>query len=198
MGVTDSGSTGNSSEAMRVAAEPFPASRVDDEDFLAAYDAHAPLVFRTARRLGVPDAHVDDVVQEVFVVVHRRLPEFDERSSVRRWIYGITVNVVQTFRRSTRRRLSRVEAQEGIEELAVDSRDPERSLEKAQAVATLHALLDELDDDKRTVFVLAELESLSAPEIAEIVGIPMNTVYSRLRAARRVFNDAIARLRREP
>ncbi|MGZ6094640.1 MAG: RNA polymerase sigma factor [Polyangiales bacterium] len=184
---------------MRAAVEPCSVEPVSEAapDFLAAYDAHASLVFRAARRLGVPDASVDDVVQDVFVVVHRRLADFEARSSMRRWIYGITVKVVQDFRRGTRRRLSRIEGREQIDDLAIDPHDPERSLAQKQAVAKLHALLDALDDDKRTVFVLAELESLSAPEIAEIVGIPMNTVYSRLRAARRAFSEAVARLRED-
>lgn len=174
-----------------------PASRAPsrEERFLALYDELSPMAFRMARRLGVPDEALDDVVQEIFVVVHRRLPEFAERSSPKTWVTGIALRVVQGFRRGARRRLSRLEPTAEVDEYPVHAHGPEVEAERGEAVAFLRAFLDQLDDDKRTAFVLCELEQLTAPEIAEVTGANLNTVYARIRAARRLFEDAIARRR---
>lgn len=166
--------------------------------FEAVYEQLFDFVWRSARRLGVAEAAVDDVVQEVFLVVHRRLPEFEGRSSVKTWVFAIVLRVVSDWRRTQRRKggLASLEqiAPEGD---IADERGtcPASALEQAEAVRLLHRLLDELDDDKRTVFVLAELEQTTAPEIAEALSIPLNTVYSRLRAARIEFDKALARHR---
>lgn len=161
--------------------------------FEVVYDEWFDFVWRSARRLGVAESSVDDVVQEVFLVVHRRLPDFEGRSSVKTWLFAIVLRVVSDYRRTLRRK-------GGLSELPdepIDDRSasPAAEAERAQAVRLLHQLLDELDDDKRTVFVLAELEQMSAPEISEIVGCPLNTVYSRLRAAREAFERALSRYR---
>ncbi|MBI2394304.1 MAG: RNA polymerase sigma factor [Deltaproteobacteria bacterium] len=171
-----------------------PASR-SEERFLALYDELSPMVFRMARRLGVPDEALDDVVQEIFVVVHRRLPDFAARSSPRTWVTGIALRVVQGFRRGARRRLARIEPTADVDAYPVHAHGPEAEAERGEAVAFLRAFLDALDDGKRTAFVLCELEQLTAPEIAEATGANLNTVYARIRAARRLFEDAIAHRR---
>jgi RNA polymerase sigma-70 factor (ECF subfamily) len=158
------------------------------------YEQTFDFAWRSARRLGVAASAVDDIVQDAFVVVHRRLPEFEGRSSLKTWIFGILLRVVSDHRRTLRRKggLSELPHEDV---LASSGALPTDALEKREAADLLHALLDELDDEKRTVFVLAELEELAAPEIAEALGIPVNTVYSRLRAAREGFERSLARHR---
>jgi len=174
-------------------AVPFQAPRFEE-----VYDQLFDFVWRSARRLGVADAAVDDVVQETFLVVHRRLPGFEGRSTVKTWVFAIVLRVVSDWRRTQRRKGGLA----SFDQIAPDGEMqddratcPAGALEQAEAVRVLHRLLDELDDDKRTVFVLAELEQTTAPEIADALGIPLNTVYSRLRAARIEFDKALARHR---
>jgi RNA polymerase sigma-70 factor (ECF subfamily) len=167
--------------------------------FDAVYDAHFSFVWRSARRLGVPEASVDDAVQEIFVVVHRKLPTFEARAHVRTWLFGIVSRVARNHRRSLKRKpaqLGGALADPDVESLRdTGARGPHEHAAESEAVRALHAILDELDDEKREVFVLAELEQMSAPEIAEAVGANVNTVYSRLRAARQKFDEGVARHR---
>jgi RNA polymerase sigma-70 factor (ECF subfamily) len=173
------------------ASPPLPA-------FPQLYEEYFTFVWTSARRLGVPSASIDDAVQEVFVVVHRRLGEFAGRSSLKTWLFAIVRNVAREARRSIRRK-SPHDAPGALadpEVLAASPEDrPDRAAERSSENRVLHALLDKLDDDKREVFVLAELEGFAAPEIAEAIGINVNTVYSRLRHAREEFADAAARYR---
>jgi RNA polymerase sigma-70 factor (ECF subfamily) len=166
-----------------------PAPCFDD-----VYREHFGFVWRSARRLGVADASLDDVVQEVFVVVHRRLATFEGRSSVRTWLFGITLRVARDHRRSAARRRDGHEVAADPDTLATPG-GPAESAERAEAVRLLHALLDELDDERREVFVMSELEQLPMPEIAEALGINVNTAYARLRTARQAFEAALARHR---
>jgi len=167
--------------------------------FDAVYEEHFAFVWRSVRRLGSPDAHVDDAVQEVFLVVHRRLKEFEGRSSLRSWLYGIVANVVRDCRRTALRKDPCVRSAGGgpdVDSLVDPSGcSPQESLERADAVRVLHDLLETLDWQKREAFVLVELEQMSVPEVAEAIGVNANTVYSRVRAARQAFNEAAARYR---
>ncbi|MEM6370164.1 MAG: sigma-70 family RNA polymerase sigma factor [Myxococcota bacterium] len=162
----------------------------ESERFAVIYEQHFDFVWRSARRLGVPSAAVDDAVQDVFLVVHRRLHEFEGRSKLKTWLFGITLNVAKAHRRKRGRIVDLLEA-----ELVDPGPDPEATAEAEQARGLLHSCLDELDEDKRAVFVLAELEQATAPEIAEALQLKLNTVYSRLRAARRAFEAAVGRHR---
>jgi RNA polymerase sigma-70 factor (ECF subfamily) len=145
-----------------------------------------------------PEA-VEDVAQEVFVVVHRKLGEFRGMSSIRTWLFQIARLAVYDHRRTVRRKEApaRANDREGaidVDGLATDTETwPDSTAARSEAVRLLHAILDDMDDEKREVFVLAELEQLAAPEIAEAVGIKVNTVYSRLRLAREAFNQALVR-----
>lgn len=161
--------------------------------FNEVYDAHFDFVWRSARRLGAPESATDDVVQEVFLVVHRRLAEFEGRSSVRTWLFGIVLRVVADYRRSARRK----GAAPLPDVLPADERTacPGEQAAQREQVELLHRLLDTLDDDRRAVFILAELEQMTAPEIAEALSVNVNTVYTRLRAARQRFNEALTRAR---
>jgi RNA polymerase sigma-70 factor, ECF subfamily len=155
--------------------------------FEGLYREHYPFVWKSVRRLGIPDAEVDDVVQDVFVVVHRRLGDFERRSSVRTWLFGIAYRVVRDKRRSFAARVNR---ERSVEEPRPPT-EPDRKLSRHQAVAALDDLLAELDEDQRETFVMAEVVKMSAPEIAELTGVKLNTVYSRLRRAREAFEAAL-------
>ena len=163
--------------------------------FREIYEAHFDFVWRSLRRLGVDSAQLEDVAQEVFVVVHRRLGEFEGRSSLKTWIYGIASRVAHTARRSAARRRT-----EPLGAVECGGPGPHRATEAAQAARLVHALLEAVPEDRREVFVLAELEQMTAPEIADAMGIPINTVYSRLRVARKEFDAAVKRhnLRNRP
>jgi RNA polymerase sigma-70 factor (ECF subfamily) len=162
--------------------------------FAEVYDSYFPYIWRSVSRLGVPPAHVDDVVQEVFVVVHRKLARFEGRSSMKTWLYGIALRVARVHRVRARRARP-AEAVDPDEVHAPEATHPDERAQAAEAARVVRALLDTMDDDQREVFVLAELEQLSAPEIAQILGVKLNTVYSRLRLGRAAFAEAAARHR---
>ncbi len=165
-------------------------------DFEAVYEETVAMVWRSARRMGVPAASLEDVVQDVFLVVHRHLPEYDGRASARSWIYGIVVRVVADHRRRYRRKEAHNgplgEGEGGEERFASSHPPPCAMAEQAEAVRLLDRLLMALDEDKREVLVLAQLEEMSVPEIAACLGANVNTIYSRLRAARHELEAAYA------
>ncbi len=168
--------------------------------FAAIYDANFRFVWRSVRRLGVPESAVADVTQDVFLVVHRRLPEFDDRGGPRSWLYSITVRTVRAYRRTLAKKhphALRAEAGGPDPDTVGDSGTPgpHELLAKREASRVLSDFLESLDDDKREVFVLSALEQLSAPEIAAALDVKLNTVYSRLRLARAEFSTALARHR---
>jgi len=146
------------------------------------FDEHAAFVWRTLRHLGVPEPDIEDSCQDVFVAIHRKLDGFEGRSSLKTWIYGICLRVA-----SDRRRRAHVRRERLVAELPSRAVEPTQvdDYERGQARALLSALLDQLDDDKRAVFVLYEIEGLPMKEIAEVVGCPLQTAYSRLHAARK-------------
>jgi RNA polymerase sigma-70 factor (ECF subfamily) len=166
--------------------------------FAEVYEAHFSFVWRSARRLGVLQANADDVTQEIFVVVHRRLTEFEGRSSIKTWLSGIILNVVRAHRRHmlAKHPHSITPGDSADLDAVTDTAEgPHEIASRAEAASLLEDLLAVLDDDKREVFVLAELEEMGAPEIALAIGVPVNTVYSRLRIARQEFAAATARHR---
>jgi RNA polymerase sigma-70 factor, ECF subfamily len=158
--------------------------------FESVYASYFRGVWRTLRRLGVTDAQLDDATQDVFVVVHRKLAAFDGRS-LRGWLFAIAVRVASDYRRGVTQRRT-LPLHDSVTDPAPD---PARRSELNDSVRLLHALLEELPGDQRTVFVLAELEELSVPEIAEALGANLNTVYSQKRAARARFEAALKRHR---
>lgn len=158
------------------------------------YDSHAGFVVRNLRRLGVSDAALDDAVQDVFVVVHRRLGGFEGRSSIRTWLFSILALVAKDYHRASRRRAARfAPAPDSAIDGPAPGDGPLDALAKTEAVLTLHRLLAELDDDKRALFVMVELEELSVAEAAETIGVNINTAHARLRAARLRFEASLAK-----
>ena len=163
--------------ALALPDEPAPVFS-NPPDFEAIYSEYFAFVWRTARRLGVAPSYLDDICQEVFVAVHRRLGEFEGRSSVKTWIFGILWKVVLMHRRTLARKSPAHRSQPLSEEggdMADQGPNPQELVADAEAARLAHRILDELDDDKRTVFVLAELEDMPATEIAEAVGANVNT-----------------------
>ncbi len=156
------------------------------------FRTYAPFAWRALRRLGVPEADVEDVCQEVFVVVHRKLGDFEGRSSLKTWIYGICARTASDYRRSGRVR--REVVTDAPPETAADGGQQD-VVALRQARAALDKILDELDDDKRAVFVLYEIEELTMAEVAEALGCPLQTAYSRLHAARKIVEAGIKQAR---
>jgi RNA polymerase sigma-70 factor, ECF subfamily len=148
----------------------------------ALFKEYAAFVWRVLRRLGVPDADVEDVCQEVFVAVHRQLPQFEGRSKPSTWIYAIAMRRAASYRRTAMRKREQPLEQVELEREPAPSAADE--LQRVELRAALDRLLDRLDEDKRAVFVLYEIEELDMREVAEIVGCPLQTAYSRLYAAR--------------
>jgi RNA polymerase sigma-70 factor (ECF subfamily) len=151
-------------------------------------------VWKCARAFGSKSDEIDDVVQDVFLVVQRRYADLKDERLARNWIYSITRRVVSSQRRRRRERDSR--AASDVDSLTSPERSPLAAAERNLEVRVLSTLLDGLEERKREVFVLSEILEMNGREIAEMIGVPMNTVYSRLRAAREEFDAAAQRQRK--
>ncbi len=164
--------------------------------FAHVYNTYFDFVWSTARYLGVELGDIDDVVQEVFFTIYGRLNTIERPESLRSWIYGVVRRIASKYHRNKRTRLieTRTERIEP-EMLEPEWRTPQHMAEQHEQAKLLWSLLEKLDASKREVFVLAELEEMTAPEIADAVGVPLNTVYSRLRAARQELEEALQRTR---
>jgi RNA polymerase sigma-70 factor (ECF subfamily) len=186
-------SAGLTASEVQAAASP---SRLDAG---ALYEDYFGFVWRNLLRLGVPEDSLEDAAQEVFLVVHRRGESFDQRrSSVQSWLIGIIVRVARNRRRALRRgwfRLTAVRGDEVLHAVPSDAAGPAELVAKQEAARLLSRTLDALDDKKRAIFVLVDIEQLTVPEAADALGVNLNTAYARLRAARVEFPRALKRLR---
>lgn len=157
------------------------------------YATHVAFVWRVLRTFGVAEAQIEDAVQDVFVVVHRRLAEWQGRAAITTWLFAIARRVASGYRRRAGSRAGALT--EGLHDGLVDDRagsaDPFAEISRAQAAATVLAILEQLDEPKRVVFALVELEQLSVPEVARMLDLNLNTAYSRLRLARQAFEAAV-------
>ena len=168
--------------------------RGDAEAFRELFRAHRQDVTRLAQRMLGRTTDLEDIVQEVFLQVHRSIRDFRHGARFSTWLYRVTVNVVLMHRRAAKSRPVFSEAPEGLS--AIDQRPfADEQLERQRRVSAFHRLLDQLSDKKRIVFVLHELEGLPPGEIAKIVGSPVLTVRTRLFYARR---ELMALLAAEP
>lgn len=178
-----------------VGIEP-PSGTAGPFTFDHVYASDFPFVWRCLRSLGVPTAALDDAAQDVFVIVHRQLAGFRGESSLRSWLFGITHNVASNHRRGAQRKQAPLVA------LTDDSPDRGRGpLEAAQdveAAAFVQRFMAGLDDDKRAMFALGILEEMSIPEVAQALGIPLNTAYTRLRRVRAEFQRALIAAKEQP
>ena len=171
-----------SSGTLPVVAAPATAAEVFRE--------HGAFVFRLLRRLGVPDADLDDLTQEVFIIVHRSLDRYEERNQMRAWLYRICVRETSRHRRA-RKPAGTVDVDTLVEP---SGSSPEDAVHASETRADFDRLLGVLDEERRTVFVLYEVEELSMEEVAKVVGCPLATAYSRLRSARQLVLAAAKRL----
>jgi RNA polymerase sigma-70 factor (ECF subfamily) len=165
-------------------------------DVRAIHEAHADFVWASLQRLGVRDADLEDCLQEVFIVVHRRLDSYDGTSKVTTWLFGIAMRVAAAHRRRAHVRRERATEHDDLPE-DPDAEHPMAADEVAarnQARKRLEEILDSMDLERRAVFVMFEVEELSCEDIAAMVGVPVGTVYSRLHKARKEFQTALARL----
>jgi RNA polymerase sigma-70 factor, ECF subfamily len=170
-----------------------PTSRVPS--FTKLYATYFSFVWSSARHLGVEADELDDVVQDIFVKVYERLHTLEQPESLRSWIYGIVRRVVSMHRRSKRFALVRTGAVHSELQMRYsEMTTPHQLVEGSEDVKLFWSLLDKIDAPKRETFVLAELQYMTAPEIAAATHVPRGTVYSRLRAARHELETALQKI----
>lgn len=186
----------------RVVPQGSPAGErsapAEGADLSAVYEAHFRYVWRCLRSLGVRDAHVDDALQDVFVVTARKLDTFDGRVALRTWLYAIALRIARKYRERQRKEPASLDGARESEPELVLAATAEGAALHNERLALAHDILETLSDEQREVFVLARVEQMSAPEIADVVGVPLNTVYSRLRAARLAFEAEALRRKAAP
>ena len=181
-------------KVLHMLAETRQIAAERDRAFRALYDEHAAFVWRNLRRLGVADADVEDKVQEVFVVAHRRWADYVDRGhGPRAWLFQIALRVASDARRHRRRHP--VDPDGGIAQDRASIEPPQaKEVARKQAIDLLDRALASIDLGRRAVLVLHEIEQMTAPEIAKTLDLPLNTVYSRLRVARTELEQEIKRL----
>ena len=181
-------------ERLSVTANTADAASTRSHEAETTFDAivaeHGPYIWRVLRRLGVPAAEIEDVWQETFIVVMRRLDSFEGRSQLRTWLSSIAVRVASDYRSRAYRRREQVTAE--VPELGRAPSQHE-SLVNQQRRELLDRLIGELKEDQREVIVLYEFAELPMREVARALGCPLQTAYSRLHAARRSLEQAARR-----
>lgn len=160
--------------------------------FRAFFDAEFRYVWNTLRYLGVRPADVQDVGQDVFLTVHRKLAAGEVPRSTRSWLFAFCYHAASNYRQLAQHRREAVG--EEPPDAPDSARDAEAHLAAHQEAARVATVLDGLDLDRRTVLVSHDMDGIPIPEIADALGIPVNTAYSRLRLARRDFLSAARRM----
>ena len=172
-------STGKRSRPEKPQAAPTPPKTLAE-----VFRLHAGFVWRTAHRLGAPEEAIDDIVQEVFLVLHRRLEQYDaSRGELMTWLHVITRGIVSNHRRS----MERAERRLRLVPEPPGGPGPDQDIEARKAAAAMSSFLARLDPKKRAIFELIDVEGMPAPQVAKALGVRLNTVYSRLRTARKAF-----------
>jgi RNA polymerase sigma-70 factor (ECF subfamily) len=181
------------------AAQASPSEALDP---CRLFDSHLAFVWRNLRRLGVAESAVEDAAQDVFLVVHRRWDSWQpQRSSVETWLFGIVLRVAQNHRRAQRRRLAWfLPGQDRVDLLEAPSPadGPAEILAQREAAVLFERALAPMDEDKRAIFLMIDVEQMSVPQAATELGINLNTAYWRLRKARMAFQQALAKLASDP
>jgi RNA polymerase sigma-70 factor (ECF subfamily) len=163
--------------------------------FRAIYEEYFDFAWRSLRRLGVREADAMDATQSVFLTVHLRLASFEGRSQLRTWIFGICMRVASDHRRSAPVRREVISDAVALDVGATGREaDPLSRAESRQAAESAEAILAHLPAVQRVVFVLFELEEMSAEDIATLTGVPVGTVRSRLRLAREAVRREARRM----
>jgi len=176
-------------------------------DFDTVYESMVQYVWSVVCRMGVPHSDAEDVVQEVFVTVYRRLGDFEGRAQLKTWVYSIAVHFAQHYFRTHARKPGNRATASNIHDAEVWSKDPALTasresgpaseVERMEGLDALDHVLAQLNEQQRVVFVLTELEQMTLHDIAEVVGSNANTVATRLRAARKAFEKALTRFQNQ-
>ena len=174
------------------AAVPLVVTTPQAANFTTIFDDHFDYVWFTLRRFGVPSRDLDDIAHDVFVLVYQHLDKYDPERPIRPWLFGFAYRAASDYRRLARHRVELFdEPSDGVDG-APSAADRAAS---RQALDLVWTALEQLDLDRRAVFVLHDVEGYSAPEVADALQIPLNTAYSRLRIAREQFEKVMTRLR---
>jgi RNA polymerase sigma-70 factor (ECF subfamily) len=184
---------------MRVAPVKTPASAAPGAswphgDFKRLYQAEFAYVWRALRRLGARGSDAEDMVHDVFLTAFKRISEYDPSRPIRPWLFGISFRTVVAHRR---RAFQRYEVVSEVPDTAVVEPDAEARLQAGESRELVLKALEALPLDRRAVFVMHELDDVAIPEVAEGLGVPLNTAYSRLRVGRQEFAEAVEALRKE-
>lgn len=166
-----------------------PVQSVRDDRLRKMVEAHLDRVWRMLRRLGTPEANVDDATQKVFMVAFRRIDEIDPARQDR-YLIGIAMRVASDERRAEARRR---EIPITEVELTARERPADEMVDERRKRASLDAVMEAMPPDLREAFVLFELEEMSAPEVAELLDVPVGTVASRVRRAREFVRESLKR-----
>jgi len=189
---TDSAARLASLDAEPALVRTIPITRVPA--FAEIYRTYFSFVWSSSRRLGVNESEMDDVVQEIFITINGRLPTLEQPESLRSWIYSIVRRTVSSYHRAKRAKNASTATLSAEPEMHYpQTPSPQQLAEHSDQIKLLWSLLENIDATKREVFVLAELDEMTVPEIASALEVPLNTVYSRLRAARLELEAALQR-----
>jgi RNA polymerase sigma-70 factor, ECF subfamily len=179
------------SDGVESTPTPVPQARPQTA---TVYDAYAPFVWRSLQRMGVPESDLEDALQEVFIVVHRKLDQYDaDRAKLSTWLFGITLNVARKHR--TRGRLT---LGADVDATPCDQPSQDTQLQRRQQAERLNLVLGKMRPEHSATFVMFELEGLSCQEIADLTGVPVGTVYSRLHKARDQFKELVEKSEKAP
>lgn len=170
----------------------MPAAAVASFDFNHLYEAELDYVWASLRRLGVPNASLEDLCHDVFVTAWRKLADYDRARPIRPWLFGIAYRIASDLRN---RAYQQREVLDDEADAVDETNGPHEQAEQAQARAVVARALEHIPLERRGVFVMHDIDGTPIPEIAETFGIPLNTAYSRLRLARRDFEQAVAAMK---
>lgn len=162
-------------------------------DFDRLFQSECSYVFHSLRRLGVHERDLEDVAHEVFLVIHKKLPEYDPSRPLRPWIFAFAFRFASDYRRLARHR--REQIRDDDHEPPDSGPDVGERIDAERSRKLVLEALEVLDLDKRAVFVMHEIDGTPIPAVAVALGIPVNTAYSRLRLAREAFTAQVKRLR---
>ncbi|MBK7864176.1 MAG: RNA polymerase sigma factor [Archangiaceae bacterium] len=158
------------------------------------YRSEVQYVANVVRRLGVSPAHIEDLTHDVFLAAYKRQDTYDPQRPIRPWLFGFAVKRVSAFRE--RAHLKREVAHDEVPDAADLAPTPDEQVASRQSRDLVLQALEALDTDKRAVFILHEIDGYAVPEVADALGVPLNTAYSRLRRGREMFEAEVRRLQK--
>jgi RNA polymerase sigma-70 factor, ECF subfamily len=175
-----------------VSPVPLVAAPPLEAEFTAIFRAEHGYVFNSLRRLGVREGDIEDLAHEVFMIVHRRMPGLDRTRPLRPWLFATAFRVASDYRRQARHRR---EVAMGEQPVPSSAAGADELVARAEGQRLILEALDAIEESRRAVFVLAEIDEVPVVDVAEALEIPVNTAYSRLRLAREDFQEAVRRIR---